>query len=58
VHGIDQEDNLILPHKILQVITGLPAKPFQQFNTGARSATQRQAKREAGNGKRETGSGK
>ena len=38
---------------MLQARFGLPAQPFQQFNTGARSATQGQAKRETG-----TGSGK
>ena len=37
-------------HKILQDITGLPAQPFQQFNTGARSTAQRQAERETGTG--------
>jgi len=40
---------------MLQVITGLPAQPFQQFNTGARSATHAKQngkrEREAGNGK-------
>ena len=46
-------------HKILQDITGLPAQPFQQFNTGARSTAQRQAERETGtgNGKRERETG-